>query len=95
MVVAKNPPTPTRTRILKLLIVGLTVILLGTVIISYMEDWKFLDGLYSTMATVTTIGYGDFTPQTDGGKIYFIFYSLLGVGTFFYILSIIIDSKLV
>jgi voltage-gated potassium channel len=30
--------------------------------------------------TLTTIGYGDFTPQTDFGKIFNMFYIVMGLG---------------
>ena len=30
--------------------------------------------------TLTTIGYGDYAPQTDGGKIFTVIYIILGVG---------------
>ena len=29
---------------------------------------------------MTTIGYGDLSPQTDGGKLFTIFYILVGIG---------------
>ena len=32
------------------------------------EDWTLLDGLYFTVATFTTVGYGDFGPVTTGGR---------------------------
>jgi hypothetical protein len=31
---------------------------------------------------MTTIGFGDFTPQTDIGKIFVMFYAIIGVPFF-------------
>ena len=39
-----------------------------------------LDSLYFTVITLTTVGYGDFSPQTPAGKIFTIIYILLGLG---------------
>ena len=35
---------------------------------THQEDWTALDGLYFTVATFTTVGYGDFGPLTTGGR---------------------------
>ena len=40
-----------------------------------------LDILYWSFVTGTTIGYGDFAPQTDNGKILTVLYALLSLQT--------------
>ena len=44
------------------------------------EEMRWLDALYFSVITLTTIGYGDFAPQIDIGKIFTIGYVLTGVG---------------
>lgn len=44
------------------------------------EGWTYVDSLYFSVATLTTVGYGDFSPDTDAGKIFTIFYILVGLG---------------
>ena len=44
------------------------------------EGWSFVDALYFSVITLTTVGYGDLSPQTAVGKIFTIFYILLGLG---------------
>ena len=56
------------------------VITLGTVVYHYLEGWNWLDSVYFSIITLTTIGYGDFSPQTTGGKLFTIFYIIIGVG---------------
>ncbi len=53
---------------------------LGSVVYHYLEGWTWLDSLYFSVITLTTIGYGDFSPQTDGGKLFTIVYIVIGLG---------------
>ncbi|WP_269849570.1 potassium channel family protein [Methanosarcina horonobensis] len=39
-----------------------------------------LDSLYFSVITLTTVGYGDFTPQTVYGKIFTMIYIFFGLG---------------
>jgi len=55
-------------------------IVMGTVVYHYLEGWSRIDSLYFSIITLTTIGYGDFSPQTDAGKLFTIGYILLGIG---------------
>lgn len=42
----------------------------------------WLDSLWFSFATVTTVGYGDIVPMTDAGKIIGIFSMIIGTGLF-------------
>lgn len=59
-----------------------TVIVLGagTLVYHYLEEWSWIDSLYFSVITLTTIGYGDFAPATDEGKLFTIFYIVVGLG---------------
>lgn len=63
-------------------LVGTTlfVLLLGTIVYHHLEGWGYIDSLYFSIITLTTIGYGDFFPQTTEGKLFTIFYIFLGIG---------------
>ena len=63
-----------------LLITTAIILLIGTVSYHYLEGWRYVDSLYFSMVTLTTIGYGDFTPQTDEGKIFTVLYIIVGIG---------------
>ena len=55
------------------------VIAIGTTFYVRVEGWRVLDALYFTIVTLTTVGYGDFTPQTDPGKIFTMVYIFVGI----------------
>ncbi|GGM38817.1 hypothetical protein GCM10012275_07150 [Longimycelium tulufanense] len=64
-----------------LILCGL-ILLGGTAFYTQAEHWSVLDALYFCVMTLTTVGYGDFTPVTSGGKIFAILFTLTGVGVF-------------
>lgn len=63
-----------------LLIASGVIVIVGTVVYHFVEGWNWLDSLYFSTITLTTIGYGDFAPQTDAGKAFTVVYIAIGVG---------------
>ncbi len=74
----------------------LVVILIGTVGFWYLEEGitSYLDALYLTICTITTVGYGDITPHTSHGKIFATVLIISGVGITLYVLIEIMESVL-
>ncbi len=54
-------------------------IVLGTYLYHWLEKWSLLDSAYFVIITMTTIGYGDFSPTTPATKLLTIFFALNGV----------------
>ena len=42
------------------------------------EPLTFIDALYMSIITITTVGYGDFSPHGTGMKVFTILYILVG-----------------
>jgi hypothetical protein len=55
------------------------------------EGWSFLDSLYMTVTTITTVGYGEVHPLSTGGRIFSIFLIVGGVGGALYALTGVIE----
>ena len=55
-----------------LILVGL-ILIIGTFFYAHFEHWSMLNALYFCVITLTTVGYGDFTPHNAIGKIFTIF----------------------
>ena len=68
----------------------MAIVATGTVFYSLVEGWRVLDSLYFTVITLTTIGYGDFSPTTDISKIFTMFFVIAGVSFILGLLNFVI-----
>lgn len=73
--------------LLPLVLPFLVLIAVGTIVYTILEGWTLFDSLYATIITITTVGYGDLSPQTQGGRIFAIFFTLVAIGLAGYAIS--------
>ncbi len=66
------------------------IVAVGVIGYTVIEGWPFLDSLYMTIITITTVGYTEVHPLTTGGRIFSIFLIVGGVGGALYALTGII-----
>jgi voltage-gated potassium channel len=71
------------------IIIMLVIILIGIVGYMILEDATFLDALYMTVITVSTVGYQDALTLDQSGKIFTIILILVSWVTFAYAISVI------
>ena len=64
----------------QLLYTTTVTLIIGSVVYHFLEGWTWVDSLYFSVITLSTIGYGDFSPATDAGKVFTIMYIIIGVG---------------
>ncbi|SLN72936.1 voltage-gated potassium channel [Falsiruegeria litorea R37] len=69
-------------RVKGILVITVGMILWASVFYRYVEGWSWLDSIYFSVVTISTVGYGDFSPETAAGKIFTMFYILIGLGIF-------------
>jgi len=63
-----------------LIYIVLLILITGTLFYHEVEGWSWLDSSYFSVITLTTVGYGDFSPQTDSGKVFTMAYIFVGLG---------------
>jgi voltage-gated potassium channel len=61
------------------------VLVLGTIgFVLFADDYGWFDGLYMTVITIGTIGYGEVHPLDTLGRVWTMFVVALGYATFIY-----------
>ncbi|MGZ6231435.1 MAG: potassium channel family protein, partial [Syntrophales bacterium] len=79
----------------KLKIAALTLIsifIIGTFGFHFFEGWSLTESLYTTVITLSTVGYGDFYPETTGGRIFTVILVIFGVGTMLYTIGLLTET---
>ncbi|MBN1786015.1 MAG: two pore domain potassium channel family protein [Candidatus Methanofastidiosa archaeon] len=69
-------------------------LLMGTVFYRIVEGWGWGNSLYFSVITLTTVGYGDYSPQTGLGRLFTIFYLVIGIGLLLAFVNVIAKRKL-
>lgn len=64
----------------RLVVAVIAVIAIGTIFYHYVEGFGWIDAYYFCVVTLATVGYGDFVPHTEIGKLFTTFYIFIGVG---------------
>lgn len=68
----------TKYKCLVMFLVLVVVIIAGTVFLAEVEGMSFVDAFYCVCSTITTLGYGDVSFTTEGGRVFAIFWILTG-----------------
>lgn len=66
----------------KLLAVAVFVLIGATMLVTHFEPGiaSYADGLWWSIVTTTTVGYGDLSPKTGTGRLIAVFLMLIGIG---------------
>lgn len=84
-----------RNRISLILFLLLSVVLFGVVGYVYIEELSFINALYMTIITITTVGYGEVGhPFSEEGRLFTIFLILSGYGLFIYSITMVVEEFL-
>lgn len=71
---------------------------MGTLGYRWIEDYSWLEAIYMTIITVTTVGFGEVRPLSSAGRVFTMVLMLMGVGTILYLLTtltqLVVEGKL-
>ena len=67
------------------------ILVVGTIGYMLIEGWGFLDALYMTITTITTVGYEEVNPLSTVGRVFSMLLILGGVGVILTGLGTIVD----
>lgn len=69
------------------------IIIVSAGIIGYMtiEGWSFVDALYMTVITLSTVGYEEVKELSEGGRIFSVVLIVFGVGAMLYTLTTVVQ----
>ncbi len=74
------------------------IVSMGTVGYMILEKWNFLDSLYMTVITLTTVGFGEIHPVSDQGRILTMTILISGLGVVGYLVGtltqIVVEGQL-
>lgn len=76
-----------QSRLYRAIILILLIILLGVLGFMSISGYSFVDALYMTVITITTVGFGEVHPFTDADKIFSVFLILTSVSVVGYTVS--------
>jgi hypothetical protein len=61
--------------------------LVGVCVYEYYENWSFIDSVWFITQTFTTLGYGNITPKSKGGRMFTIFFIFIGMALAFFMIN--------
>eukprot|EP01134_Creolimax_fragrantissima_P006746 CFRG6746T1 len=67
-------------------------VLAGALFFSRIENVNYNDSIYWAVVTLSTVGYGDISPNTVGGKYFFCIYTILGLTGLVSVMAILVDN---
>ncbi len=73
--------TPQRLEVLTGILFLILWTIVGTLGYRFLEGWSFMDGLYMTFITLTTIGYTEVDELSYAGRIFTMIFGLVGIGS--------------
>ena len=77
-----------------MLAVVIVMVFWASVFYRFVEGWSWLDSLYFSVVAVSTVGFGDFSPETAAGKLFTIGYIVVGLGVFVAAATTVADAIL-
>jgi voltage-gated potassium channel len=69
------------------------LLVVGVIFYHEVERLSWLDALYFSVITISTVGYGDFSPTTTASKVFTMVYILFGMSIFVSFASMLVHES--
>jgi voltage-gated potassium channel len=76
-----------RQRLLTIVYALIGIVATGVIGYMLIEGWSFLDALYMTIITISTVGYQEVAPLSSASKVFSVVLIVVGVGAMLYTLT--------
>jgi voltage-gated potassium channel len=76
------------------LLIFLSLIVIGTIGYMLIQHWGFLDSLYMTVITISTVGFREIAVPSKAGEIFTMFIILSGLGAVVYVTTSVVELLL-
>lgn len=73
------------------LLLYVIIVLLSSAALTVFEGWSYFESFYTAIVTSLSVGYGDFSPKTTGGRLTAV---LLMVSTLMFVIPMIVAHLL-
>ena len=73
------------------IILAFLILVIGMIGYMVLEGWGFMDALYMTVITISTVGYSEVRPVDEIGRIFTIFIVMIGVGFSLYVAGAVVQ----
>jgi len=74
-----------------ILVLLVSVLTAGTVGFEMLEGWGFMDALYMTVITISTVGYQEVRPLGEAGRVFNMVLIFFGLGTTTYVAASVVQ----
>lgn len=72
-------------------LLAMIIVLIGTIGYMVIEGWTFMDSLYMTVITISTVGFGEVRTVDAAGRVFTIFLVFIGVGFSVYVAGAVVQ----
>ena len=71
-------------KLLRIIVLLGLLTVVGTLWFYVVEGWSLLDAVYMTVITLSTVGFEEVRPVSNNGRVFLIFFLVVGLGVFLY-----------
>lgn len=80
-----------KNKLVGVLVLAILLITIGVIGYMNVSNYTFIESLYMTVITISTVGFGEVHPLDDYGKLFSIFLIFTSIGIYAYALSVITE----